>query len=83
MNVSYNRYIWLILANIIVKPTKYADRVPLTIGHTERVIVYYKSAFNHFRQRNYSVIIRAAIKIIEPRKYVDHPYTGKNATRPD
>ncbi|KAF4770546.1 hypothetical protein HAV15_012833 [Penicillium sp. str.  len=46
-------------------------------------MVYYKSTLDYFRQRNCSVIIRAAIKIIEPQKYVDHPYTGKNATRPD
>lgn len=83
MNVSYNRHVSLILADIVVKPTKYADRVPLTIGYTERVMVYYKSTLDYFRQRNCSVIIRAAIKIIEPQKYVDHPYTGKNATRPD
>ncbi|KAJ5967160.1 hypothetical protein N7501_003408, partial [Penicillium viridicatum] len=64
-------------------PTNYVYRVPLMIGDTNRVLVYYKSTLDYFRQRNCSVIIRAAIKIIEPQKRVDHPYTGRNTTRPD
>lgn len=68
MNVSYNRYIWLILANIIVKPTNYISRIPLIIRDTDRVIVYYKSTLDYFRQSNYSAIIKAAIKFIEPGK---------------
>ncbi|CAI7608825.1 unnamed protein product [Penicillium viridicatum] len=67
----------------ITLPTNYAHRVPLMIGDTNRVLVYYKSTLDYFRQRNCSVIIRAAIKIIEPQKRVDHPYTGRNTTRPD
>ncbi|KAI1829005.1 hypothetical protein DTO006G1_7941 [Penicillium roqueforti] len=64
-------------------PTNYTSRIPLIIGDTDRVIVYYKSTLDCFRQPNCSAIIKAAIKFIEPGKRFEHPYNRKDATKPD
>ncbi|CAG7978222.1 unnamed protein product [Penicillium olsonii] len=49
---------------------------PLRIGDTENVAAYYQRALNNFQQFNCSIIAKAFIKHIEPRKQVRYPYNG-------
>lgn len=38
---------------------------------------YYEKAFDAFQQLNCRVIAKAFIKLVEPRKQVNHPYNGR------
>ncbi|CAI7599363.1 unnamed protein product [Penicillium viridicatum] len=53
------------------------EMVPLRIGDTKKVMVYYKDTLNRFLQFNCRVILRAFIKFLEPRKQYRYPYNGK------
>ncbi|KAM5476760.1 hypothetical protein MauCBS54593_000030 [Microsporum audouinii] len=52
------------------------EMVPLEIGNEKKVEAYYESAFRAFQQINCRQVAKAYIKIIEPRKQVNHPYNG-------
>ncbi|CAG8908530.1 unnamed protein product [Penicillium egyptiacum] len=53
------------------------EMVPLRVGDTEKVMVYYEDTLKRLLQCNCCVILKAFIRFIEPRKQVKHPYTGR------
>lgn len=55
------------------------DRVPLEIGDSDKLLVFYETAFRALQQLNCRQIAKAFIKVIEPRKQVKHPYNGGKA----
>lgn len=52
-------------------------RTALQIGDESRILKYYERAFDAFQQLNCRVIAKAFIKLVEPRKQVNHPYNGR------
>lgn len=52
------------------------EMVPLRVGDTKKVMVYYEDTLKRFLQCNCRVILKAFIKFIEPRKQAKHPYNG-------
>lgn len=52
------------------------DRIPLEIGDSEKILLFYENAFRALQQLNCRQIAKAFIKVIEPRKQVKHPYNG-------
>ncbi|PWY72893.1 kinesin [Aspergillus heteromorphus CBS 117.55] len=52
------------------------NKMPLTVGDSEKMEQYYTISFRHFQQVNCRVVCKAFIKVIEPRKQVRHPYNG-------
>ena len=50
--------------------------VSLQIGDTQKVLKYYANAFEYLQQRNCCEIAKAFISFIEPKKRVNHPYSG-------
>ncbi|KAJ6133120.1 hypothetical protein N7471_008335 [Penicillium samsonianum] len=53
------------------------EMVPLRVGDTKMVMVYYEDTLKRLLQFNCCVILKAFIKVIEPRKKAKHPYNGK------
>ncbi|PYI13499.1 hypothetical protein BO99DRAFT_407463 [Aspergillus violaceofuscus CBS 115571] len=52
----------------------------LRLGDTETLRHYYERAFEKFQQLNCRVIAKAFIKLVEPRKQVNHPYNGRRTS---
>jgi len=52
-------------------------RTALKVGDEDRMRKYYEKAFDAFQQLNCRVIAKAFIKLVEPRKQVNHPYNGR------
>lgn len=52
----------------------------LRLGDTEALRHYYERAFDKFQQLNCRVIAKAFIKLVEPRKQVNHPYNGRRTS---
>ncbi|KAJ9255358.1 hypothetical protein DTO280E4_4255 [Paecilomyces variotii] len=52
-------------------------RTALQVGDESRILKYYERAFDAFQQLNCRVIAKAFIKLVEPRKQVNHPYNGR------
>ncbi|KAJ5592857.1 hypothetical protein N7537_009761 [Penicillium hordei] len=52
------------------------EMVPLRVGDTKKVMVYYEDTLKRFLQCTCRVILKAFIKFIEPRKQVKHPNNG-------
>ncbi|EAW20662.1 DUF2841 domain-containing protein [Aspergillus fischeri NRRL 181] len=62
----------------------------LMIGDTAKIVAYYESCFKELRQKNCTLIAKAFIKFIEPKKRAKHPYKGlkrlkgdRQSTKPD
>ncbi|KAI9374761.1 hypothetical protein BJX61DRAFT_257732 [Aspergillus egyptiacus] len=58
-------------------PSPSLKRSALRVGQTKLLRTYYEKAFDSFQQLNCRVIAKAFIKLVEPRKQVNHPYNGK------
>jgi hypothetical protein len=52
-------------------------RTAIQVGDEHRMKKYYEKAFEAFQQLNCRVIAKAFIKLVEPRKQVNHPYNGR------
>jgi hypothetical protein len=52
------------------------DRIPLEIGDSKKLLVFYETAFQALQQLNCRQIAKVFIRVIEPRKQVKHPYNG-------
>jgi hypothetical protein len=55
-------------------------RTPIRIGDEPRILNYYERAFDAFQQINCRIIAKAFIKLVEPRKQVNHPYNGRKSS---
>lgn len=60
-------------------PTPSLRRTAIRLGQTDLVRRYYEKAFEAFQQLNCRVIAKAFVKLVEPRKQVNHPYNGRRA----
>lgn len=60
-----------------VSPSPAFRRTALKVGDEGRMKKYYEKAFDAFQQLNCRVIAKAFIKLVEPRKQVNHPYNGR------
>ncbi|PLB38358.1 DUF2841 domain-containing protein [Aspergillus candidus] len=49
----------------------------LRVGDKETLRSYYDKAFENFQQLNCRAIAKAFVKLVEPRKQVNHPYNGR------
>ncbi|PYH90883.1 hypothetical protein BO71DRAFT_401834 [Aspergillus ellipticus CBS 707.79] len=58
-------------------PSPTLRRTALRLGQTELVRRYYEKGFEAFQQLNCRVIAKAYVKLVEPRKQVNHPYNGR------
>ncbi|KAL1985298.1 hypothetical protein VTN96DRAFT_8097 [Rasamsonia emersonii] len=54
-------------------------RTAIRVGDEPRMRKYYEKAFEAFQQLNCRVIAKAFIKLVEPRKQVNHPYNGRKS----
>jgi hypothetical protein len=65
-------------------PTQEQDRalwpVSMPLCDIEK---YYESRFNDIQQNACKLICKNWVKIIEPKKQINHPYNGGEASRPD
>lgn len=52
-------------------------RTALRVGDQDLLRRYYEKAFDNFQQLNCRMIAKAWIKLVEPRKQVNHPYNGR------
>ncbi|KAB8229224.1 DUF2841 domain-containing protein [Aspergillus alliaceus] len=52
----------------------------LRLGQKELLRTYYEKAFENFQQLNCRAIAKAFVKLVEPRKQVNHPYNGRKTT---
>ena len=52
-------------------------RTALRVGDHDLLRRYYEKAFDNFQQLNCRMIAKAWIKLVEPRKQVNHPYNGR------
>lgn len=52
-------------------------RTALRVGDHDILRRYYEKAFDNFQQLNCRMIAKAWIKLVEPRKQVNHPYNGR------
>lgn len=57
-------------------PPQVSNTKSLTIGDYNEVTQYYMQGFKNLQQTACKVIGKAFIKIIEPKKQTNHPYTG-------
>ncbi|KAI9927776.1 hypothetical protein MW887_002628 [Aspergillus wentii] len=55
-------------------------RTALRVGNQDLLRRYYEKAFENFQQLNCRVIAKAFIKLVEPRKQVNHPYNGRKTS---
>lgn len=62
-----------------VPPSPTIKRSVLHVGEKDLLRQYYEKGFENFQQLNCRVIAKAFIKLVEPRKQVNHPYNGKKA----
>ncbi|RHZ65309.1 DUF2841 domain-containing protein [Aspergillus thermomutatus] len=53
-----------------------AKRTAIRIGQTDVLRQFYEKAFENLQQLNCRVIAKAFVKLVEPRKQVNHPYNG-------
>ncbi|KAL2860784.1 DUF2841 domain-containing protein [Aspergillus lucknowensis] len=58
-------------------PSPSLKRSTLRVGQTKILRKYYEMAFECFQQLNCRVIAKAFVKLVEPRKQVNHPYNGR------
>ncbi|KAL2814953.1 hypothetical protein BJX63DRAFT_390900 [Aspergillus granulosus] len=58
-------------------PSPSLKRSTLRVGQTKLLRKYYEMAFENFQQVNCKVVAKAWIKLVEPRKQVNHPYNGR------
>ncbi|KAF7594489.1 hypothetical protein BBP40_009122 [Aspergillus hancockii] len=52
----------------------------LRLGQKDLLRTYYEKAFENFQQLNCRAIAKAFVKLVEPRKQVNHPYNGRKTT---
>lgn len=52
-------------------------RKPIRVGQTDVLRQFYEKAFENLQQLNCRVIAKAFVKLVEPRKQVNHPYNGR------
>ncbi|GMF76197.1 unnamed protein product [Aspergillus oryzae] len=52
----------------------------LRLGQKNLLRTYYEKAFENFQQLNCRAIAKAFVKLVEPRKQVNHPYNGRKTT---
>ena len=58
-------------------PCPAVRRTALRVGDQDLLRRYYEKAFDNFQQLNCRMIAKAWIKLVEPRKQVNHPYNGR------
>ncbi|KAL2829734.1 hypothetical protein BDW59DRAFT_33401 [Aspergillus cavernicola] len=58
-------------------PSPSLTRSTLRVGQTKLLRSFYEKAFDCFQQLNCRVVAKAFVKLVEPRKQVNHPYNGK------
>ncbi|KAL2854875.1 hypothetical protein BJY01DRAFT_25947 [Aspergillus pseudoustus] len=58
-------------------PSPSLKRSTVRVGQTKLLRKYYEMAFENFQQVNCKVVAKAWIKLVEPRKQVNHPYNGR------
>lgn len=58
-------------------PSPSLKRSTLRVGQAKLLRTYYEKAFDCFQQLNCRVIAKAFVKLVEPRKQVNHPYNGR------
>ncbi|PYH47945.1 DUF2841 domain-containing protein [Aspergillus saccharolyticus JOP 1030-1] len=62
------------------EPNSATRATVLRLGETDILRQYYEKAFDRFQQLNCRVIAKAFIKLVEPRKQVNHPYNGRRTS---
>lgn len=55
----------------------------LKIGETDDVWAFYDQRFKNCQQTACKLIAKAWVKVVEPKKQTNHPYTGSEERRPD
>ncbi|EAU38402.1 conserved hypothetical protein [Aspergillus terreus NIH2624] len=63
-----------------ISPTPSLRWSALRVGNQELLRTYYDKAFENFQQLNCRAIAKAFVKLVEPRKQVNHPYNGRKTT---
>ncbi|KAL5360024.1 hypothetical protein BJX96DRAFT_184286 [Aspergillus floccosus] len=63
-----------------ISPTPSLRWSALRVGNRELLRTYYDKAFENFQQLNCRAIAKAFVKLVEPRKQVNHPYNGRKTT---
>lgn len=53
------------------------QRTALKVSNRPLLRKYYEKGFEAFQQTNCKVIAKAFVKVVEPRKQVNHPYNGR------
>ncbi|PTU17562.1 hypothetical protein P175DRAFT_0519192 [Aspergillus ochraceoroseus IBT 24754] len=61
-------------------PSPSVKRTAIRVGQRSLLRSYYEKAFEYFQQLNCRVIAKAFVKLVEPRKQVNHPYNGRKTT---
>lgn len=54
-----------------------SKRTAIRVGQTDLLRQFYEKAFDNLQQLNCRVIAKAFVKLVEPRKQVNHPYNGR------
>lgn len=55
-------------------------KVELSIGAERSLQLYYETAFENSQQTNRRVLVKAYIKLVEPRMQVSYPYNGRKVS---
>ncbi|KAL4897673.1 hypothetical protein BDV59DRAFT_197949 [Aspergillus ambiguus] len=63
-----------------ISPTPSLRWSAIRVGNRELLRTYYDKAFENFQQLNCRAIAKAFVKLVEPRKQVNHPYNGRKTT---
>ncbi|KAF9892883.1 hypothetical protein FE257_000472 [Aspergillus nanangensis] len=63
-----------------VSPTPSIRWSALRVANQDLLRTYYDKAFENFQQLNCRAIAKAFVKLVEPRKQVNHPYNGRKTT---
>ncbi len=58
-------------------------RISVEIGQQQAIWDLYDERFRNLQQTACKIMAKAWIKIIEPKKQSNHPYTGSEAKAPD
>ena len=52
-------------------------RAMISVNNRDHLTLYYTEAFESLQQTNCRILAKAYIKLVEPRKQVNHPYNGR------
>lgn len=58
------------------------SKVQIALHNRQQLRNFYVQCFGHFQQGGCKVLAKAWVKLVEPRKQSNHPYTGKAKTAP-